>query len=445
MAGKATYNELKQRIKELEKEVTEEGAIVETLSLALGTTNATIWYWNIKKDEVYTDPRFVDVLEYDPGELKKGPLSGFEQFHSPEEWKEIRSNIDAHIRGETPFYTHENRLLTKRGEWKWVLNRGRVVAWDNEGRPELFIATVIDITKRRQAEEELKRHRDHLEELVRERTFELEIANEQLKALLNSTSDVAVLHDLDGKTIALNTVAAVRGGLTIDQAVGCSVDDLYSADAALSRKENVEKVLSSKKPYHFQEDLDDGIFDGTIYPVFDGQGNVVQLAIYAKDITEDVQVFRNLKERERELEVKTGDLEKTNAALTVLLKKREEDKTELEEKVLANMKELVEPYIEELNNTRLSSDQKIFLNILKSNLDEIISPFSYTLSSTYLNFTPTEIRVANLVKEGKTTKEIAALLRVSSKTAGFHRENIRKKLGIKKKKSNLRSLLLSFR
>ncbi len=444
MAGIATYKELEKRAKELEKQLTEEKAIVETLSLALGTTNATIWYWNIKKDEVYTDPRFVDVLEYNPGELK-GPLGGFEQFHSPEEWEEIRSQIDAHIRGETPFYTHENRLFTKTGECKWVLNRGRVVVWDKEGRPELFIATVIDITKRRQAEEELKEHRDHLEELVRERTYELEIANEQLKALLNSTSDVAILHDVNGRMIALNTVAAVRSGLTIDQAVGCNVDDLYSADAALSRKENVEKVLSSKKPYHFQEDLDDGIFAGTIYPVFDGQGNVVQLAIYAKDITEDVEVFRNLKEREKELEIKTGDLEKTNAALTVLLKKREEDKTELEEKVLANMRELVEPYIEELNNSRLSSDQKTFLNILKSNLDEIISPFSYTLSSTYLNFTPTEIRVANLVKEGKTTKDIAALLKISSKTVGFHRENIRKKLGIKKKKSNLRTLLLSFR
>ena len=445
MAGKATYNELEQRVKALEKGVTEERAIVETLFLALGTTNATVWYWDIKSDEVYTDPRFVDVLGYDPGELKKGPLSGFEKFHSPEEWKEIRTLMDAHIRGETPFYTHENRLLTKRGEWKWILNRGRVVAWDNEGHPELFIATVIDITNRRQAEEELKRHRDHLEELVRERTSELEIANEQLKALLNSTSDVAILHDLDGKAIALNTVAAVRSGLTIDQAVGCNVDDLYSADAAQSRKENVAKVIRSKKPYRFQEDQDDGIFDGSIYPVFDGQGNVVQLAIHAKDITEEVQVYRKLKEREKELEIKTSDLEKTNAALTVLLKKRDEDKTELEEKVLANMKELVEPYIEELNHSRLSSDQKTFLNILKSNLEEIISPFSYTLSSKYLNLTPTEIRVANLVKEGKTTKEIAALLRVSSKTAGFHRENIRKKLGIKKKKSNLRSLLLSFR
>jgi len=149
MAGKATYKELEKRAKELEKQLTEERAIVENLSLALGTTNATIWYWNIKKDEVYTDPRFVDVLGYDPGELKKGPLGGCEKFHSPEEWKEIRESMDAHIRGETPFYTHENRLLTKRGEWKWVLNRGRVVAWDNEGNPELFIATVIDITKPR--------------------------------------------------------------------------------------------------------------------------------------------------------------------------------------------------------------------------------------------------------------------------------------------------------
>jgi len=393
---------------------------------------------------VYTDPRFVDVLGYRPGELK-GPISGFKQFHSPEEWEEIWSLLDAHVRGETPFYIHENRLLTKTGEWKWVLNRGRVVSWDKQGSPELFIATVIDVTSRRKAEEELIRHRDHLEELVKERASELVILNEQLKALLNSTTDVAILHDLDGKAIALNTVAAVRCGLTVDQAIGSNVYELYSPHVIQSRKESVEKVLHSKKPYHFQEELEDGVFDGIIYPVFDGQGNVVQLAIYAKDISQQVQVYSKLKEREKELETKTNDLEKTNAALTVLLKKREEDKTELEEKVLANMRELVEPYIEELNNSRLNSEQKTFLQILKSNLDEIVSPFSYTLTSKYLNFTPTEIRVANLVKEGKTTKDIASLLKISSKTAGFHRENIRKKLGIKKKKANLRSLLLSFR
>jgi len=443
MVGKATSYDLKQRLTELEKEVRDQKAIKETLSLALKTTNATVWYWKIKTDEVSTDPRFVDVLGYEPGELK-GTLDGFKRFHSPGEWKEIRSLMEAHVRGETPFYTHENRLLTKTGEWKWILNRGQVVAWDEQGNPELFIATVIDITKRKQAEEELKRHRDHLEELVKERTSELEMVNEQLKALLNATSDIAILHDTEGKVVALNTVATRRTDLGLEKSIGRNAYEIFSPSFSSSREEKSAQVIRSGYPCRFQEDHGDSVLDTIVYPVLDGRGDVVQLAVYAKDITKEVDAYKELRKREKELEIKSSDLERTNAALTVLLKKREEDKTELEEKVLANMKELVEPYLEELKNSRLNPDQKSYLTILTSNLEEIVSPFSYTLSSKYLSFTPTEIRVANLVKEGKTTKEIAELLKISSKTAGFHRENIRKKLGIKKKKANLRTQLLSF-
>ena len=154
------------------------------------------------------------------------------------------------------------------------------------------------------------------------------------------------------------------------------------------------------------------------------------------------ELEQRVEERTKDLEIKTTRLEEVNAAMKVLLEHSEMYKKELEEKVLSNIKELVDPYLEKLEGSG-SDAKKIYLSIIKSNIDEIVSPFTQKLSSKYLNLTPSEIRIANLVKQGKTTKEMAGILNISGKTVGFHRENIRKKLGLKNKKANLRSHLLS--
>ena len=125
------------------------------------------------------------------------------------------------------------------------------------------------------------------------------------------------------------------------------------------------------------------------------------------------------------------------------MKQRENDKADLEERLLANVKELVLPYVDKLKNSRLDSDQMTLAAILESNIKEIISPFATKLSSRFLNLTPTEIQVASLIKDGKTSKEIAALLNASENTVRSHRFHIRSKLGIKKKKVNLKSYLKS--
>jgi DNA-binding CsgD family transcriptional regulator len=126
-----------------------------------------------------------------------------------------------------------------------------------------------------------------------------------------------------------------------------------------------------------------------------------------------------------------------------LLKRREQDKDELEEKVLSNVKELVHPYIEKLKNSRLGDKPMIYVDILESNINDIVSPFLKKLSSQYMGLTPTEIQVADLVRAGRTTKEIAELINISDRGVEFHRNNIRMKLGLKKQKVNLRSYLLS--
>jgi DNA-binding CsgD family transcriptional regulator len=91
----------------------------------------------------------------------------------------------------------------------------------------------------------------------------------------------------------------------------------------------------------------------------------------------------------------------------------------------------------------LPEKEKAFVNIVESNLKDIMSPFARSLSSKYLGLTPSEIQVANLIKQGKTTKDIAELMNLSPRTIEFHRDNIRNKLDIKNKKVNLRTHLLS--
>ncbi len=153
---------------------------------------------------------------------------------------------------------------------------------------------------------------------------------------------------------------------------------------------------------------------------------------------------QKLKERGEELEIKSRDLEEVNTALRVLLKNRDEDKIEFEENLMFNVKELVEPYLEKLENSRMDEWQQSCLGVLKSNLNDITAPFARKLASKYFNLTASEFQVAKLVMDGKRSKEIASLLNVSDKTIEAHRKNIRKKLGLRNKKANLRAHLLSF-
>jgi len=161
------------------------------------------------------------------------------------------------------------------------------------------------------------------------------------------------------------------------------------------------------------------------------------------DITARKNAEEALRSREHELAVKSKNLEEMNTALKVLLKKRDEDRTELEEKVLFNVRELIAPFLEKLYGTRLEENQKAYLEILAHNLEEITSPFSRRISSKYLNFTPTEIQIANMVKQGKSNKDIAQILNISRRTVESHRDSIRHKLGIKNMHANLRTHLLS--
>ena len=159
------------------------------------------------------------------------------------------------------------------------------------------------------------------------------------------------------------------------------------------------------------------------------------------DITQNKIVENDLIEKENELKQKTNKLEEINLALKVMLDKRQSDRMDLQNYIFSNVKKLIIPYIHKLRETDHNETQQLFIDIIESNINKIISPFSFKLSSHHYGLTPTEIKIADLIRQGKKTKEIATIRNISYKTVEVHRMNIRKKIGIKNKKSNLQTHL----
>jgi DNA-binding response OmpR family regulator len=137
------------------------------------------------------------------------------------------------------------------------------------------------------------------------------------------------------------------------------------------------------------------------------------------------------------------ELQETNTALDVVLKRVEGDKEKLNADILCNLQQMVFPYLDKLKGSRLDEKQRAYVNILDVNVSKITSPFMRGLSQMRANLSHMEIQIANLIKAGKDSKEIADILGVSVNTVTTHRYHLRTKLGLKGKKVTLKSHLKS--
>jgi len=297
-----------------------------------------------------------------------------------------------------------------------------------DGRVVAVTIVSTDITEQKKAEEALRE------------------SEERYRTLFEDSRDAVYITTREGKLVDVNRSFLDLFCIAREEIPDLNVRQLYVNPDDRPRFQNEIEKKGSVKDFPMRlckKDRTemDCLLTSTVWRASDGSTLGYQGII--RDITKRKMTEKALREREAELEIKTNSLEEVNTALRVLLKRRDEDKRELEEKVLVNVKELVFPFLEKVKKRRLGPEQMTYIHVLESNLNDIISPFLRTLSAKYLNLTPTEIQIANLIKEGKISKEIAELLNLSSKTINTHRRNIRMKLGIKNKKINLRSNLLS--
>jgi len=164
-----------------------------------------------------------------------------------------------------------------------------------------------------------------------------------------------------------------------------------------------------------------------------------------KEIDERRETESVLRDREKELEMEKANLEEANTALKVLLKRREADKRAIEEQVMYNVKKLLVPYVAKIKK-RVSNERKLaYLDIIETNLSDITNSFSRHLSFEYYGLTSSELKVANLIRQGMRSSAIADLLSISIRTVEAYRLAIRKKLRIHNEKVNLKTFLMTFK
>ena len=288
-----------------------------------------------------------------------------------------------------------------------------------------FVLSVVrDISKRKQVEEELHATKDYL------------------RTVFNSVYDAIIVHDPDGGVVDVNDKMLDMYGVSREEALKLSIIDDYSAsdNPIVEVWERWKKVLLGEN--QFFEWKARRPKDGSVFYV---EVFLTKLALPQGDaILANVRDVTDKKKAEDELKAKSLSLEEVNAALRVLLRQREQDKEEMEGRIVNNVRKLVLPYVERLKEKRLDDEQEACLNILETNLTNIVSSFVQKMASAYSHFTRSEILVANLIRDGKTVKEIARVSGVSENAVNRHRQNIRNKLGLNRQKVSLKAYLISF-
>jgi PAS domain S-box-containing protein len=305
---------------------------------------------------------------------------------------------------------------------------------------EALIVSVRDITERKRTAGELKKAYD---ELQRSRDF--------FENVFNMAGDGIYVTDEIGNIVFANTSLLNMLGYSAAELIGKPAIEITPDLGGSDEYGRMVQEMYAMDYSNYFECLYQ-CKGGAILPVevkvtniqYGSQANS-SIIVSVRDITERKLFERDIKaandELERKVDERTRNLEEVNTALRVLLKARDEDRMALEEKMVSNVRELVSPYIEKLKQLRLDVTQKMYIEIIDNNLSDLISPFLKKVK--YFNLTPTEIKVANFIKHGKNTKEIAELLSLSTRTVEGHRDSIRRKLSLNKNKANLRTHLIS--
>ena len=274
MAKKPTYEELKQRVEQLEE--SEKELVFRNKQLASLVDNSELGIVTLDKDMriIGCNKAFEGLFLYEQTEVEGKTLDdlivGSDQLEQAIAYTKT-SLTGKSIQGSGQRKRKDGTLIEVRFSGIPVTVDGEVVG---------SYGVYEDVTPLKEAEDALSR------------------SEQAFRALLNAATDTAILIDTSYRILALNEIAAIRLGYRSKELVGKNLFDLFPPDVAERRKANLKKVIETGRPARFLDRREKMLFDSNYFPMTDPEGTVTRIAIFARDITAQEQAEKALRESE---------------------------------------------------------------------------------------------------------------------------------------------------
>ena len=249
----------------------------ERLELALRGADLGLWDYNFQTGEAFVSARSAEMVGYTIEEAEPHITWWGKQVH-PEDLHRVRKAMNDHVKARTQIYECEHRLRHKSGEYIWVLARGKLVEWDEQGNPERAVGTTLDITGRKRMEEALRESEARFREFA--------------EAMPQLVYEI----DARGNIVFVNRAGLALGGYKPeDLEKGLSLERFVAAEDLPRLFENMREVLQGRST------------SGTEYTLVTDDGTRVPVAAYSTPIVRGNKVvgFRGVcvditKQREAE-------------------------------------------------------------------------------------------------------------------------------------------------
>ena len=262
------------------------------LSAVVESTGAGIWEWNLKTDEIVYDKRWAEIIGYTLEEISPTTRETYLRFAHPDDIPLAAAAMEKYFRGETPYYECESRFKHKNGNWIWVLDKGKVYKWDDDGKPLLMIGSHLDITNRKEIELSLRK------------------SEEKFRALFEYSPIGIMLANPDGNIIDTNKSAEKILGLSVEEQKKRDIDGtewkvvrLDGSDFPPEEFASVRALKENKPILNVEMGVQKSKDDFAYISVNAAPIPDIGVVASFQDITEKVNATRTLEENEKILRI----------------------------------------------------------------------------------------------------------------------------------------------